>query len=281
MLSLIRFIVILLVFYVTRHFRRLKHLYLYNKHRELIERIYHPVLNKSLIYFSKLPAAGQRRFMKRVYLFQKSKRFIGRDGVKVTDEIKCLISASAIQLTFGLKKYLLKHFGVVVLYPQPYFSKVLGMRLKGSASRNGIIAFSLIDYYDGYMSEEDNLNLGLHEMAHALEIENEQFENPEIDFNTWRRLTQYEYMYIREGNRNWLRKYASQNSYEFFAVVIESFFESPQIMELELPEVYYATCVLLNQDPCHPELGYKLSDTRRSELKRKADAAIQIKRACV
>lgn len=216
--------------------------------------------------------------MKRVYLFQKTKKFIGKDGVKITEELKCIISASAVQLTFGLKNYLISHFNVIILYPQPFFSKVFKMRLKGSAARNGIIAFSLIDYYDAYLDDKDNLNLGLHEMAHAFEIDNQYNQKPEINFDEWKKLTYTEFIYIKRGNENWLRKYAAQNTYEFFAVIIECFFESPEQMEHELPDVYYATCALLNLDPREKNNDYLLSEHRKKELKRKAFATLSIKR---
>jgi Mlc titration factor MtfA (ptsG expression regulator) len=278
MIALIRVFLVFVAFYLIRNYKRLKHNFLYKKNKAEIERIYHPLLSKHILFYTHLSDEGRSKFMKRVYLFQKTKKFIGKDGIKITEELKCVISASAVQLTFGLKNYLIPHFNVIILYPQPFYSKIFKMRLKGSAARNGIIAFSLIDYYDGYLDDKDNLNLGLHEMAHAFEIDNQYNQKPEIKFDEWKKLTYTEFIHIKQGNENWLRKYAAQNTYEFFAVIIECFFESPEQMELELPDVYYATCLLLNLDPCKKNNDYLLSEQRKKELKRKAFAALSIKR---
>ena len=50
------------------------------------------------------------------------------------------------------------------------------------------------------------------------------------------------------GTHRLFRNYAYRNKMEFFAVAIELFFELPDILKTELPELYRVLSNLLNQD---------------------------------
>ena len=89
----------------------------------------------------------------------------------MTTEVKTLIAGSAVQLTFGLSKYVLSLYHTIRIYPRVYYSKIINKRLKGGTSRNGTMSFSWEDFLDGYADDHDGINLGLHEMAHALKFD--------------------------------------------------------------------------------------------------------------
>jgi Mlc titration factor MtfA (ptsG expression regulator) len=64
------------------------------------------ILSENFRYYRNLPSQARPAFVARVREFMNSKEFIGKEGIAVTDEMKILISASAIQVTFGLDKFL-------------------------------------------------------------------------------------------------------------------------------------------------------------------------------
>jgi MtfA peptidase len=222
---------------------------------------YHEILS-GFRYYDNLSHKGKLKFSGRVGEFIKSKKFIGMEGLQVSEEMKVLISASAIQLTFGLEKYLLESCSVIKVYPRYFFSKLLNAELKGGASESGILMLSWEDFLDGYKDPHDNYNLGLHEMAHVLKINVLRGDNFDDKFSfyldEWLRIGSSEFRKIKKRDKSLLREYAGTNKHEFFAVCVEHFFESPEEFEKQLPDIYNHLCFLLNQDPKNSETDYIL-----------------------
>ncbi|MFA6925126.1 MAG: zinc-dependent peptidase [Bacteroidales bacterium] len=86
---------------------------LFFRKNEIFE-LYKSIISPRIQYFNGLSDEGKKKFIKRVFYFMKNKKFEGRGGVMVTDNMKILISASAVQLTFGFKKYLLYYYTVAI-----------------------------------------------------------------------------------------------------------------------------------------------------------------------
>lgn len=210
-------------------------------------------LRTNFSYYRTLPENAKSKFLYRVNKFINNKNFEGRKELEVTNEMKILISASAVQVTFGLEKFLFDSFHTILLYPEKYYSTIDKRYHKGEVNLAGTIVFSWKDFKEGYAVAGDNYNLGLHEMAHALRFD--KFKNSDVDeffseyFNKWQAIGNHEFYRIKAGKESFLREYAGSNKEEFFAVCVEHFFESAQKMREVLPELYKHMCVLLNQDP--------------------------------
>ncbi|HCM76261.1 MAG TPA: DgsA anti-repressor MtfA, partial [Cytophagales bacterium] len=187
-----------------------------------------------------------------------SKIFIPRDFDEVTDEMKVLISATAVQLTFGLDGVYLSHFRKILIYPNDYYSSITKKFHKGEVNPAfGIIVLSWHSYVMGYLnSNQDGVNLGLHEMAHALRLEN-IIRNSEYQFFNevlLNRLDEYGMAVCEPADYEqvkFFRPYACANTHEFFAVAVENFFERPMQLQLAMPGLYAVLCALLNQDPAN------------------------------
>ena len=54
---------------------------------------------------------------------------------------------------------------------------------------------------------------------------------------------------IKSDKSHLFRKYAGTNTFEFFAVAVEYFFEVPEELKNELPNLYQYLTLLLKQDP--------------------------------
>ncbi|HEY1871110.1 MAG TPA: hypothetical protein VGG71_08635, partial [Chitinophagaceae bacterium] len=74
-----------------------------------IESEYSSIISQCISYFNELPDAGKKRFLERTIHFQSIKLF-SYIGMEEKKEIPILISAAAVQLTFGLGKYELPFF---------------------------------------------------------------------------------------------------------------------------------------------------------------------------
>jgi Mlc titration factor MtfA (ptsG expression regulator) len=214
------------------------------------------ILSSKFIYYTKLSAEEKKKFLGRTAKFISVKEFIPREGVDITgglDDIKTLISAAAIQATFGLSEYDLPHFTKIFIYPGPYYSNITKHWHKGEANPIGALVFSWKDFKEGYRDEHDKINLGLHEMAHALMLSRVLADGGEEFFNKyfdkWWAVSNVEFQKLEKHQASFFRDYGGTNPEEFFAVCIEHFFEASDEFKLKHPEIYRQTCILLNQDP--------------------------------
>jgi Mlc titration factor MtfA (ptsG expression regulator) len=221
------------------------------------------LLKQKNTYFKNLSPSGQQRFVDRVFKFMENKNFIGREGLIMTDEIRALISASAVQLTFGLKDYTISHLHTINVFPRAFYSKLFETSFKGLTTQGGIVSLSWDDFKQGYADDHDRMNLGLHELAHALNVDldeegifDDHFEN---SFANWKAIAENNFQKLQKGEITFLRKYGGRSMHEFFAVCIEHFFELPDEFKKTLPDLYWNLAFMLNQDPENAKQDYAVA----------------------
>ncbi len=213
---------------------------------------YHQLLHSNFKFYRALPAQSQKLFRRRIRVFLRKRTFHGRDGLIVTEEMKVLLSASAVKITFGLDHFVFDTFNNIFIYPEAYYSKNTGNMHKGETHPVGAVVFSWKDFLHGIENEEDNLNLGLHEFSHAFVLELKNGNIPDevltehfLELKTVIFKPEVRKLVVEHG---YLRAYAEENYMEFFAVCIESYFETPDQFAAQMPVVYRQFCKMLNQD---------------------------------
>lgn len=206
-------------------------------------------LKKYIQYYNQLTKNDQLIFERRLKAFMYQKKFIPRQMEKVTEEMKVLISASAIQLTFGLNFEGFTHFRKILVYPDSYYSEISKKYHNGEVNpKMKLIIVSWKHFVSGYMKPDDGRNLGLHEMAHAVKLEDRV--KPLIRVKAWQEWYFYAEQHMQSPDRGKLfRDYAFTNYHEFFAVAVENFFEKPKEFQQLKPELYAVLVYLLRQDP--------------------------------
>jgi Mlc titration factor MtfA (ptsG expression regulator) len=213
------------------------------------------ILLKYFTFYQKLSPQNKTIFERKLVKFLYSKRFIPRNVPEVSIEAKVLISASAVQLTFGLPDIYLRHFHTILVYPDDYYSSITKRFHKGEVNpRFGFIVLSWQSFVDGYINQTDSFNVGLHEMAHALRLEtivrDEDYEF--FDETLMQKLDDFAHRYCSDHEAqgaDFIRPYACTNVHEFFSVSVENFFERPVAFKNTLPELYGILSRILNQDP--------------------------------
>jgi len=216
---------------------------------------YKDILKKHFHYYNQLSGKDKTKFEHKVQRFIHLKEFIPRQLDRVTDEMKVLISACAVQLTFGFPNVFLSHFKRILIYPDDYYSTINRTYHKGEVNpRVQAIVLSWKNFVAGYIDLKDGRNLGLHELAHALRLEDRIF-NEEFKFfdhqtlASWHQLAHGEIERIQQGNSRMFRDYAGTNQEEFFSVAVENFFERPDQFKELMPKLYANLALLLKQDP--------------------------------
>jgi len=203
-------------------------------------------------YFNDLPVAAKWRFVKRAHQFRSQKRF-HFIGLEKSEEAAILVSSSAVQVTFGLKNYMLSYFKDIYVLADAYHMENDDELYIGHVAPDGIY-LSWKHFLDGYSYRDDNINVAVHEMAHALLYNNffaQYGPDPNFRLN-------YERFSTKTGpiladviakRRSYLRSYAFSNMHEFWAVSVEAFFENPLGLKRHMPDLYEALSHVLNQDP--------------------------------
>lgn len=214
-------------------------------------------LNRKFVYFKMLNESEQKTFIDRVDYIRNEKNFVAAD-MEVTEDMKTLFSASLAQLTFGLDDFSLPELKIVQFTPGPFYSDLIGREVKGLTFERGTIMLSWKDFEQGYLAPDDKINLGLHEMAHALWLYKDDTYAVAEHFNEWHVSALMELQKMRNGGGNgFLRDYASTSLEEFWAVSVECFFEAPVDFRNAIPALYEKTCLILNQDMASRYEAYK------------------------
>jgi Mlc titration factor MtfA (ptsG expression regulator) len=210
------------------------------------------VLNKQFDYYNSLSDKKKKYFEHRVATFIERYEFIGKENFIITDEVQVLIASTSVMLTFGLRNYLYTNIDKVIVYPSVYYSETNDTYHKGEFNpRMKAIVFSWEDFKTGYEIKNDNLNLGIHEFAHVLHLHgmNSQDTSAIIFSRMYDRIRrEIEYPDNRERlvNSDYFRIYAYTNHFEFLAVIIEHYFESPHLFRQEFPKLYENVSKMLN-----------------------------------
>lgn len=252
-------LVILVIYIVVNLWKIIINVYNYNtsekqNSEENIRLIYEneQLLLDNYRFYKLMPEVSRRRFVTRLQRFIEGRTFIGRD-IEVDFGMKMIISAAAIKLSFGLEDFELSGFKKILVYPQEYYSRITRQYHKGEANGMGVLAFSWKHFKEGIESHNDNLNLGVHEFAHAyfLQQTKMQGENP-FDDDAFKNLEHHiEHSKALESvqNKELFRDYAFRNEMEFFAIMAEHFFETPSDFKRETPQLYHLMSKVLQQDP--------------------------------
>ncbi|MFY8066599.1 MAG: zinc-dependent peptidase [Flavobacterium sp.] len=209
------------------------------------------ILSQNFQFYKQLKPKYKRYFEHRIANFINTYEFVGRD-ISVTEEMKVTIAGTAIMLTFGMRDYLNPLFKRIIIFPDIYYSDQTENYHKGEFNpRLESIVFSWKHFKEGIEITNDNLNLGLHEFTHAFHIHslkndkatavlfNESLQNLfKVVSNP-----QLKEQLITSG---FLRDYAYENQFEFVAVLLEYFFESPQEFKSKFPSIFLKVKHMIN-----------------------------------
>lgn len=213
------------------------------------------ILNKRFPYYRVLSQVQKRKFTERLQIFIADKIFKIHD-TKGYKEMSVLISAAAIQLTFGLDKYLLPNFKYIHVYPEEFLGTHPSIRvLEGNVSGHAI-NLSWKHFLQGYEDAADGQNVGLHELSHALYyqtfvVEENVDRNFRDTFDGFNNYGNKVFLQESQPGSDLYSEYALKNFQEFWAESIEIFFEKPLQLKNNYPELYAALVDMLNQDPAN------------------------------
>ena len=211
------------------------------------------ILKAKFRFYNKLSEKNKRYFEHRVASFIVDKDFIGRGGLEITDEMKVLLAATAVMLTFGFRDFYIGLISKIVVYPTKFYSTSNNTYHKGEFNpKLKALVLSWEDFLKGFDIDDDNLNLGIHEFTHAIHINSikERDISSTIFSDTFKELSELlskdEVLRDHITASKYFRNYAYTNQFEFLAVAIENFIETPNDFKNEFPQLYGKIKQMLN-----------------------------------
>jgi len=211
------------------------------------------ILQQQFAFYGKLNTKEQEYFEHRVASFIKDKMFIGRDSIVMNDEVKVLLSATAVMLTFGFRDFYIGLIDKIFVYPSEFYSHMNDDYHQGEFNpKLKALVISWEHFKYGFDTTADNLNLGIHEFAHAIHLNSikERDVSSTIFEDSYKELIELlsnqENLRKQLVDTRYFREYAYTNQFEFLAVIVETFIESPKELKGQFPQVYHKVQQMLN-----------------------------------
>jgi Mlc titration factor MtfA (ptsG expression regulator) len=198
-------------------------------------------------YYHSLLPQHQVKFEKRVRHFLVNKTFVAEDSNEVTEEMKIMIAAACVQLTFGHRPFYLSHFKNISVYQwQPISLEEI--------KKKKVLLISWSEFQEGYLSPTDGYNPGMKVLAMALLLEERLRENSDklfgdYAYRNWQAKSRALGERFIQTGLTPFRNYSEVDKADFFAVSVVYFFENPIDFHQRFPDLFKAMKKLLGQDP--------------------------------
>jgi Mlc titration factor MtfA (ptsG expression regulator) len=201
--------------------------------------------------FSRLPDDVREELEGIMHVFIDEKSFEPCGGLESVDEyMRLVISAQACLLLVNRKHDYYRALRSILLYPTAYKARDEhgdhDVRL-GESWGSGSVVLAWDSVVAGGVNEEDGHHVTLHEFAHQLDqVDGAADGVPELtgsgSYREWSSVFSKAYdkftRKLDRGKRTVIDGYGATNPAEFFAVATETFYEKPEQLNEQYPEVY-------------------------------------------
>lgn len=203
------------------------------------------LLAQHVAFYNRLNPLEKTKFENRVHIFLLNVQIVGVD-TEVTHLDRILIASGAIIPIFGFDSWHYSNLEVVEVYPDKFLipnTQQYANGLVGWGKMEGRVKLSRKALIHGFYDNTDQKNVAIHEFVHVLDMQDGNTDGKlgkimkEIDIKPWLQIIHTKMNAINAGNSS-IRDYGSTSNAEFLAVVSEFFFESPEKMKTEHPELY-------------------------------------------
>jgi Mlc titration factor MtfA (ptsG expression regulator) len=220
------------------------------RRRQLLRRPVPPewlsYLEARVPFFRTLSPELRQRFLELLKVFVWEKEFIGANGFLITDEVRVVVGATAVQLVLHLGLSYYDRLREIIVYPGAFKLPERTGVVLGEAKHWGQVILSWESVLAGLSNPRDGHDTAAHEFAHVLDRADGAFDGtPRLreysHYRVWAAVMDEHFRALQRGRpleRKVLDDYGALNEAEFFAVATESFFEKPQQMKAKTPDLY-------------------------------------------
>jgi hypothetical protein len=178
-------------------------------------------------------------------LFMHANDFTAQGMENMPLDIKGVIAASMVQLTFGRENFLLNKFEHIIVYPHPFPSPQYRDKWHISEiyKKDGVLMFSAEHLMRGFFQPQKYFNIGLYEYARAFQICYPETQWPALGTNGWEKLKRVSGM-----SQESIAKYIGLPEVDPVAVAVVHFFVFQERFKAVMPEEYGRISTILNTE---------------------------------
>jgi len=210
---------------------------------------YKELLTDYVKFYRQLDEEGQEKFEKRADHFLSAVKITGVNAI-VEDIDRLLIAAGAIIPVYSISDWQYINLHEVLLYPGAFNAdfdqggsdrNIAGM--VGSGALQHVMVITKWQLRQGFINSNDAHNTAIHEFVHLIDKMDGTMDGvPEIILERkyteqWRNMMNSTILQMRTYGSD-IDMYAATNTTEFFAVISEYFFEQPELLKANHPELY-------------------------------------------
>lgn len=214
------------------------------------------ILRLHVTFFKSLNEMEKARFRQLVQIFLDEVQITGI-RTEVDETIRVLVAASAVIPIFGFHDWEYHRLREVLIYPDSFDeayqntgeASIVGMA--GLHHLSGVMILSKPALLAGFARHAGQHNVGVHEFAHLFEKEAGEYGlPPEVPWPAVRQWLKYVARELARPSKRGahINAYAYTNEHEFFAVLAEYFFTSPESLKRRDPGLYALLRDLFHQD---------------------------------
>jgi Mlc titration factor MtfA (ptsG expression regulator) len=226
------------------------------------------ILERNVPLYRGLPDELKRELHGHVQLFLHDKTFEGFQGLEVTDEMRVTVAGNACILLLNRPHDQYANFSTIYLYPSTFVSQhesydglvqSVGRQARlGESWHRGPVVLSWDSALAGSRDIKDGHNVILHEFAHKLDdadgaVDGAPILHQRSQYTSWARVMRREFEQLQRqaghGARTLLDHYGASAPEEFFAVLVETFYEKPRQLRDRHPELYEEMRKCFRVDP--------------------------------
>ncbi len=210
---------------------------------------YKELLHDYVKFYRELNEEEKEEFEKRAEQFLSAVKITGVNA-EVEDVDRVLIAAGAIIPVFAIHDWQYINLHEVLLYPGAFNSdfdqhgsnrNIAGM--VGTGALQNVMVITKWQLRQGFINSNDTHNTAIHEFVHLIDKMDGTMDGvPEIFLERkytecWRRLMNDTIERMRNFGSD-IDMYAATNTIEFFAVISEYFFEQPELLSQNHPDLF-------------------------------------------
>jgi Mlc titration factor MtfA (ptsG expression regulator) len=210
---------------------------------------YKELLNDYVKFYQELNEEGKEHFEKRVEEFLAAVKITGVNAVAEDLDI-ILIAAGAIIPVYHIPDWHYINLHEVLLYPGTFNDEFdqggtdrsyAGM--VGTGALQNVMIITKWQLRQGFINNNDSHNTAIHEFVHLIDKMDGTMDGvPEIILERkyverWKNLMNITIEQMKNGGTD-INMYGATNTVEFFAVISEYFFEQPDLLKINHPDVY-------------------------------------------
>lgn len=218
---------------------------------------WHAILERNVPLYRRIPEHLRRQLHGHIQLFLHDKQFFGFQGQEITDEIRVTVAANACILLLNRSADTFSGFQSIYIYPSTFLVEhetwdgrvrnVAHQARLGESWHRGPLVLAWDAALHGTRDMRDGHNVILHEFAHKLDgadgaVDGAPPLRQRSQYTSWARVMTREYKDLRrhakQRARTVMDHYGATEPQEFFAVLVETFFEKPRQLQHRHPELY-------------------------------------------